>query len=105
MVVTSEIRNLSEQAYDRIRRDILNGSLFPDERLQIDTVSQRYAIGAVPIREALNRLSSEGLVERRSHRGFCVASISLADLSELVQTRKAETECGPHRNMGNDLPG
>lgn len=87
MAATSEIRNLSDQAYDRIRRDILNGVLFPDERLQIDTVSQRYAIGAVPIREALNRLSTEGLVERRSHRGFCVAPISLADLSELVQTR------------------
>ncbi len=87
MTATSETRNLSEQAYDGIRRDILNGKLFPDERLQIDVVSKRYAIGAVPIREALNRLSSEGLVERRSHRGFCVATISLADLTELVQTR------------------
>ncbi len=87
MVGTSEIRNLSEQAYDQIRRDILNGTLFPDERLQIDAVSERYAIGAVPIREALNRLSSEGLVARRSHRGFCVAPISMDDLGELVQTR------------------
>lgn len=84
---TTEFRNLSEQAYDRIRRDILNGTLFPDDRLQIDAMSERYAIGAVPVREALNRLSSEGLVERRSNRGFCVAPISLADLSELVQTR------------------
>ena len=50
-------------------------------------MSERYGIGTVPIREALNRLSSEGLVERRSHRGFCVAPISLADLGELVQTR------------------
>jgi DNA-binding GntR family transcriptional regulator len=87
MSEVSEIRNLSEQAYDRIRRDILNGTLFPDDRLQIDAMSERYAIGAVPVREALNRLSSEGLVERRSNRGFCVASISLADLGELVQTR------------------
>jgi DNA-binding GntR family transcriptional regulator len=87
MAVTSEARSLSEEAHDRIRRDILNGALFPDERLQIEAVSERYGIGAVPIREALNRLSSEGLVERRSHRGFCVAPISLADLGELVQTR------------------
>jgi len=87
MAEVSEFRNLSEQAYDRIRRDILSGTLFPDERLQIEAVSERYAIGAVPVREALNRLSSEGLVERRSNRGFCVAPISLGDLSELVQTR------------------
>lgn len=79
--------NLSEQAYDRIRRDILNCVLVPDEKLQIEAVSKRYSIGVVPIREALNRLSSEGLVERRSHRGFCVATISLADMAELVKTR------------------
>lgn len=87
MALASENRTLSEEAYDRIRRDILNGILFPDERLQIEAVSERYGIGTVPIREALNRLSSEGLVERRSNRGFCVAPISLADLGELVQTR------------------
>jgi DNA-binding GntR family transcriptional regulator len=83
----SDGRNLSEQAYDQIRRDILQGVLFPGEKLQIEAVSERYGIGAVPIREALNRLSSEGLVERRSHRGFSVTEISMADLEELVKTR------------------
>jgi GntR family carbon starvation induced transcriptional regulator len=87
MALKTDTPNLSEQAYDLIRGDILNGALFPNERLQIDAVSERFGIGAVPIREALNRLSSEGLVERRSHRGFCVAPISLDELSELVQTR------------------
>ncbi len=83
----AEVRNLSDQAYDRIRHDILYGELFPDEKLQIDAISERYGIGAVPVREALNRLSSEGLVERKSHRGFFVATISMADLEELVKTR------------------
>lgn len=83
----AENKNLSEEAYDSIRSDILNGELFPDERLQIDAISERYGIGAVPIREALNRLSSEGLVARRSRRGFCVAPISISDLEELVKTR------------------
>lgn len=83
----AEVRNLSEQAYDRIRHDILYGELFPDEKLQIDAISERYGIGAVPVREALNRLSSEGLVDRKSHRGFFVATISIADLEELVKTR------------------
>lgn len=87
MANAAETRNLSEEAYDRIRRDILNGQLFPDERLQIDAISTRYGIGVVPVREALNRLSSEGLVARRSHRGFCVAPISMSDLDELVKTR------------------
>ena len=83
----SDTKNLSEQAHDRIRRDILNGELFPGEKLQIEAISERYGIGMAPVREALNRLSSEGLVERKSQRGFFVAEISMAALEELVKTR------------------
>lgn len=84
---SSEGKNLSELAYDRIRRDILQGDLFPGDKLQIEAMSERYGIGAVPVREALNRLSSEGLVDRKSHRGFSVSPISIAELEELVKTR------------------
>lgn len=82
-----DTKNLSEQAHDRIRRDILNGEWFPGEKLQIEAVSERYGIGMAPVREALNRLSSEGLVERKSQRGFFVATISMEALEELVKTR------------------
>ncbi|MGP3698481.1 GntR family transcriptional regulator [Rhodobacter sp. NSM] len=83
----AEARNLSERAYDRIRRDILRGGLFPGAKLQIEGISERYGIGIAPVREALNRLSSEGLVERKSQRGFFVAGISMTALEELVKTR------------------
>lgn len=94
-------KNLSEQAYDRIKGDILNGALFPEERLQIDAISERYGIGAVPVREALNRLSSEGLVARRSQRGFCVAPISISELEELVKTRIWLETLALRESMGN----
>ena len=42
---------------------------------------------ATPLREALNRLVSDGLVERREQRGFVVAPISEQDLSEITKTR------------------
>lgn len=80
-------RNLSEKVYDLLRRDILHGELSPGEKLYIDRLSARYEIGALPVREALNRLSSEGLVLHRSHRGFLVAPISMSELEELVKTR------------------
>jgi len=85
--IQGDVRNLSEQAYDRLRRDIIHGELFPNEKLQIEAISERYGIGVVPVREALNRLSAEGLVERKSQRGFFVATISMTDLEELVKTR------------------
>ncbi|MDS9469572.1 GntR family transcriptional regulator [Paracoccus sp. MBLB3053] len=83
----SDMRSLSEQVYNLIRRDILQGLLLPDMKLRIETVSERYKIGAVPVREALNRLSAEGLVERKSQRGFFVAPLEMGDLEELVKTR------------------
>jgi DNA-binding GntR family transcriptional regulator len=83
----SDTRNLSEQAHERIRRDILSGELFPGDKLQIESISERYGIGIAPVREALNRLSSEGLVERKSQRGFFVTKISITSLKELVKTR------------------
>ena len=83
----SEQRNRSELAYDLIRQDILHGQLFPSDKLSLEGLSERYGIGTVPLREALNRLSSEGLVERKSHRGFFVSTISMTDLEELVKTR------------------
>lgn len=79
--------NLSEQAHEVLKRDILAAAYVPGERLRLDALSARYAIGVVPLREALNRLSSEGFVERLSQRGFFVAQLSLAALEELVKTR------------------
>jgi GntR family carbon starvation induced transcriptional regulator len=83
----NDTRSLSEQAHERIRRDILSGELFPGEKMQIEAISDRYGIGIAPVREALNRLSSEGLVERKNQRGFFVAEISMTALEELVKTR------------------
>ena len=85
--LTCDTKNLSEQAHENIRRDILSGELFPGDKLQIEAISERYGIGIAPVREAFNRLSSEGLVERKSQRGFFVTEISITALEELVKTR------------------
>jgi len=85
--VAGHHRNLSEIGHERLRRDLLNGSFFPGDKLALDALAERYGIGAVPLREALNRLTSEGLVERIGQRGFFVAPISIDGLEDLVQTR------------------
>ncbi|MEM8552269.1 MAG: GntR family transcriptional regulator [Pseudomonadota bacterium] len=81
------VRNLSEEALNLIRDDIMSARLTPGTKLRLDTLAARYKIGAVPVREALNRLTSAGFVEYRSQRGFFVAGLSLDDLEELVKTR------------------
>jgi GntR family transcriptional regulator, carbon starvation induced regulator len=73
--------------YDNLRNDILRGDFHPGQRLQIESVASRYGVGTNPVREALNRLSSERLVDRHDQRGFFVPPVSVADLTELVATR------------------
>ncbi|MBV9860237.1 MAG: FCD domain-containing protein [Alphaproteobacteria bacterium] len=77
---------LASTIHGRLRRDILRGVFRPGERLRIDLLCERYAIGATPLREALNRLTAEELVRREEQRGFRVAPVSLEDLTELTKT-------------------
>jgi DNA-binding GntR family transcriptional regulator len=72
---------------DRLRADILAGALPPGARLRIEFLGARYRTGQIPLREALNRLSADGLVERRDQRGFLVASVSADDLREITKAR------------------
>jgi len=75
------------QVYVKLRRDIVKGLLKPAEKLQIKDIADRYLTGVNPVREALNRLSAEGIVDRRDRQGFFVPAISLSDYQELVKTR------------------
>ena len=92
---------LATSIYARLRRDILRGVFRPGERLRIDGLCERYEIGATPLREALNRLSAEELVNREEQRGFRVAPVSLSDLAELTKTLCWITELALRESIGN----
>ncbi len=72
---------------DRLRTDLLEGRLKPWRKLPLKFLMEHYQAGQTPIREALNRLASEGLVELRDQRGFVVTGISVDELRELTRTR------------------
>lgn len=78
---------LASSVYDMMRQDILKGDLPPGEKLRVEYLRDRYGVGASPIREALNRLSVDGVVMRVDQKGFRVATISVAELDELIKTR------------------
>ena len=73
--------------YDQLRADLLAGELEPGTKLAIEALAEHYETSATPLREALNRLVSDGLVERREQRGFVVSAISAEDLAEITKTR------------------
>lgn len=78
---------LASAVYDRLRGDILSSRLQPGEKLRTEFLRDRYGVGNSPIREALNRLSVDGLVTREDQKGFHVATVSRDELVELVRTR------------------
>jgi len=77
----------SSVVYELLRQDLLHGVFTPGEKLTVVALCNRYAMGASSVREALNRLSSERLVERIDQRGFRVASLDWTELPILLQTR------------------
>ena len=56
-------------------------------RLRVQSLAAHYSVAASPVREALNRLASEGLVTAHDMRGFFVSPASEAELDELTRTR------------------
>ena len=78
----------TEKAYQRLRQEILQGALNPSERLRVADLEERFTLGLTPIREALTRLASEGLVSMESRRGARVLETSQEELADLMRTRR-----------------
>jgi DNA-binding GntR family transcriptional regulator len=72
----SRHRTKQEYVYQTLRGGILRCELGPDERLVIDELARRLDVSAIPVREALQLLQSEGLVINVPHVGATVAPIS-----------------------------
>lgn len=82
-----EPRTLIEHTYSRLRDDIIEGRLRPDEKLRVEHLRQTYGVGAGTLREAITRLVSDALVVAEGQRGFRVAPIALQDLVDLTELR------------------
>jgi GntR family transcriptional regulator, carbon starvation induced regulator len=85
--MTAPAKTIATAVYRTIREDVLRGALAPGAKLRVDELCARYEASGSPVREALNRLASEGLVERNDQRGFFVARATIEELRELVKTR------------------
>ncbi len=78
---------LASSVYQQLRNDILTGRFEPGSKLRLQFLANEYHVGNSPLREALNRLTSNGLVTREEHKGFRVSTASIAELEELIRTR------------------
>ena len=71
-----------------LRRAILSGEHQPGERIVQEELAERYGGSRIPVREALRQLEAEGLVRLVANTGAWVQSLTMAQCSEVYQTRE-----------------
>ena len=81
-------RRTSADAYEFLRQELLHGALMAGDRLRVADLNERYRLGLSPIREALMRLTSEGLVSWESYRGARVPDDNLDEFRDMIRTRR-----------------
>src|SRR5476649_2116936 len=69
--------------YQHLKERILDGKLPPGQRLIIDDIAEELGLSIIPVREAMQLLQSERLVEIRPHAGATVAAITHKNIEEV----------------------
>ncbi len=80
--------NLTELAYRSVKELLLSGALCEGSRLTEESIATQLGISKSPVREALNRLESEGLIRIESRRGAYVRRFSRQEIRELYDLRE-----------------
>jgi DNA-binding GntR family transcriptional regulator len=78
----------ADAAYAAIRSRILNGSLLASEVLNQEQLAAELGVSTTPLREALRRLESEGLVLVQPHRDVLVAPLDTDEMVSLYEVRE-----------------
>ena len=81
-------RSSGSEAYDLLLAAIDSGALPAGTRLREAELAERYGISRTPVREALKRLETQGLVLHEPHHGAVVASLGYAQMTELYHMRE-----------------
>ncbi|MBK7832502.1 MAG: GntR family transcriptional regulator [Gemmatimonadetes bacterium] len=81
------IVTLGESAHQQLKQMLMQGAFTPGEAIPVRAVSEALGIGATPVREALQRLAAEGVLEGSANMGVRTARLERAELETLYETR------------------
>lgn len=81
-------RSVGEQVTVEIRRAILSGALRPGQEFSLREIASQLGVSFIPVREALRRLESQGLVIMRPNRSAMVVPLDRDDLLGIYRLRK-----------------
>jgi GntR family transcriptional regulator, rspAB operon transcriptional repressor len=81
--------SLKEVAYSAIREKILTGAFQPGVRIREDQLAEEISMSRTPVREAINQLAAEGLVNNIPRKGIYLHEITPSQIAELLDVREA----------------
>lgn len=84
---TPEGMTLALSIAQRLREDVLAGRYLPGAKIRLEDIRQAFGVSWSPIREAVTRLVSEGLMIADSQKGYRVAPATRAELEETIRLR------------------
>jgi DNA-binding GntR family transcriptional regulator len=87
MQQSKKTRNLNRSVSEAVRAAVLAGRLAPGERLSPRVLATEHNVSLSVAREALTRLSEQGLVASEHHRGFSVVTLDIDDMRDLYRLR------------------
>ena len=87
--VKKKSTSVRKLAYNNLKSDVLAGRFNPGERLTEEHLARSLGVSRTPVREALHKLESEGLVKPLGSRGFSVARDSREEMEDLFDIRAA----------------
>ena len=76
---------LADRIREAIEADIVSGRLAPGTKLDEDTLATQHGASRTPVREALQHLASQGMIELRPHAGAFVPARSVVELAEMLE--------------------
>ena len=92
---------LNEPVYLRVKRailaDLVSGEFLPGMHLTIDTLTSRYGVSHMPIREALRQLEGEGILISLAHRGFKIEAVTEDYIRKIYDIRVGIESLLAHR--------
>ncbi len=87
MKLKTKPRSLVDQVYEQLRADIISGRIQSNEKLVELDIAERMGISQGTVREALQRLECDGLVDRQAHRATYVTEVALDEIYEYFAVR------------------
>lgn len=88
----TDVKPIREIIYEHLRQAILEGVMKPGERIVERDIAAKFNASRTPVREALRKLESEGLIEYLARRGVIVRGFNVGEVEEIYNIRKV-LEC------------